>query len=77
MSNQLKVISHSVNHQDGGEPVLGHQLLVIRRPDNSAWRSGPWIYFGPFYNRISLLIGEGNIGGRNENTSESLVVLLV
>ena len=27
--------------------------------DNSAWRSEPWIYSGPFYKRISLLIGEG------------------
>ena len=39
--------------------------------------AGALCNFGPFYNRISLLIGEGNIGGRNENTSESLVVPLV
>src|SRR6266566_3855881 len=31
----------------------------LRRADNSAGRSEPWIYSGPFYQRISLLIGEG------------------
>jgi hypothetical protein len=62
MSNQLKVISHSVNHQDGGEPALGRiNSWSLGNPTIQPGVRDPGFTLARFRSDFRFtLVGEGN-----------------